>query len=153
MMWHFITISFCLRQKLKESPCPSVCHLGMSTLELWKGRTIGRTMGRTMVRTTGRTAVRTIGRTKVRKTRWSTYRLQLYDSDFNALIAPWMLWLLFECFLIALWLLLSSLITFWPRKRKIDCFRQTWTKQMNEQTNISISWAPVQSQKEPEEGW
>ena len=49
------------------------------------------------------------------KTRRSTYRLRLYDSDFNARIA---LWVFSES-------LMSALIALWPRKMKIDCSRQT----------------------------
>ena len=44
----------------------------------------------------------------------------LIGSDCTTLIA---LWILYEC----------SLIALWPRKMKIDCFRQTWTKRMNKQ--------------------
>ena len=64
-----------------------------------------------------------------------------------------MLWLLFDCSLIALWwlsvcslsadLFLTDCLKIWARMMTIDFSRQVWTEQTNERTEISISWAPV----------
>ena len=52
-------------------------------------------------------------------TRQSTYRLQLYDSDFYVLNMLNALWIFSDCSLSALWL----------RKMKIDCSKQVSTEQ------------------------
>ena len=81
----------------------------------------------------------------------STFRgSDCIDSDFDALIALWLLydcslsalWVLYKCSLSAFWVLsdcslsaLWVLILIWPRKMKIDCSRQTWTGRTNKRTN------------------
>ena len=82
----------------------------------------------------------------INKTKY-TYRLWVYSSDFNDLIA---LWVLSCCSLLHLLLLSEHSLgsALWSRKMKIVCSRQVWYEQTNERTNgrtkISTytSWAP-----------
>ena len=70
------------------------------------------------------------------KTRRSTYRLRLYDSDFNALMVA--LWWLFECSL-------NALITLWPRMMKMRALDKL---EPNERTDIVTPWALVGAKKQ-----
>ena len=61
-------------------------------------------------------------------------RLRRYDE----------VWWLSEFLLNALWVLLTWV---WAQKMKIESLRQTRPEQTNEQTPISISWAPIGAKK------